>query len=285
MKKVIAVLLVLVLAVALFACVSNNGGNNNGGNQGDNAKESVLSNENVSIDGVYVDSSYVVEEGSSLKLVYLFMTVTAKKQNLEIDNKYMKMKVNDANVYESENIPGACDYASSYYYSAYIKDVYVGESVKLALTFKVPEGDLTSGKEITFEDTSIPVDGLKITTDDIVFFEETEQLFEKADPTGYAAEMDKKAPADEATVKKVKKEIDGYYWTFYVNSTTYELEFFGGNKFELRTSLGTSKQGTYTVQKGYIFCTYPDTGYTVEVPYEFKDGDFKLDAVSAFDVN
>lgn len=280
MKKIIAVLLVLVLSVTLFACVSNKDG---GASIGE-TNATVLSNENVTIDGVYVDSSYTDDDESPLKLVYLFLTVTAKDSNLEVDSNYMKMKINDANVYESEYIPGACDYASSYYYSSYIEDVYVGEEVKLALTFKVPEGDLTGSKAITFEDTAIPVNDLRITTDDLVFCEKSELIFEKADPTGYAAEMDKKAPADDATAKKVKKEINGYYWTFYVNKTTYEIEFFNGNKFEVRTSLGTAQQGTYTVQKGYIFCTYPDTGYTVEIPYEFKDGEFELDAVSAFDV-
>lgn len=284
MKKIIAVLLVLVLAVTLFACASNKGETNDG-ILGGGSETTVMSNENVNIDGIYVDSSYSDKEGSSLKLVYLFLTVTATDTNLKVDNKYMKMKINDANVYESENIPGACNYASSYYYSAYIEDVYVGENIKLALTFKVPEGDLTGGKKITFEDSAIPVNDLRITTDDLVFCEQSEQLFEKADPSGYAAEMDKRNPADDATAKKVKNEINGYYWTFYVNSTTYELEFFSGNKFEVRTSLGTAQQGTYTVQKGYIFCTYPNTGYTVEVPYEFADGEFKLDAVSAFDVN
>ena len=32
-------------------------------------------------------------------------------------------------------------------------------------------------------------------------------------------------------------------------------------------------------------CTYPDTGYTVEIPYELVDGDVQLDVADAFDVN
>ena len=83
----------------------------------------------------------------------------------------------------------------------------------------------------------------------------------------------------------VKNQINVYYWTCYVNSTTYELEFWADNNFEVRTSLGTSNSGTYSVRNGYIFCTYPDTGFTVEVPYEITDEGFDLDIIAAFDVN
>ncbi len=82
----------------------------------------------------------------------------------------------------------------------------------------------------------------------------------------------------------MKELINGYYWQFYVNSTAYELEFWAENNFEVRTSLGTSNSGTYSVRNGYLFCTYPDTGYTIEIPYEFADGDISLDLTDAFDV-
>ncbi len=39
------------------------------------------------------------------------------------------------------------------------------------------------------------------------------------------------------------------------------------------------------MRNGYIFCTYPDTGFTVEVPYEITDEGFDLDIIAAFDVN
>ncbi len=57
--------------------------------------------------------------------------------------------------------------------------------------------------------------------------------------------------------------------------------------FQLRTRLGgsgTTADGTYTIAKEYIICTYPDTGSKVEVPYEFKDGEISLDTTSAFSV-
>ena len=62
------------------------------------------------------------------------------------------------------------------------------------------------------------------------------------------------------------------------------MEFWAKDNFEVRTSLGTSSTGTYSVRNGYIFCTYPDTGYTVEVPYEIVGGEIDLDIIGAFDV-
>ena len=78
--------------------------------------------------------------------------------------------------------------------------------------------------------------------------------------------------------------LNGYYWQFYVNNVYYELEFSAENNFELRTGIGTTSSGTYSVKKGYIFCTYPDTGYTVEIPYTITDGEIDLDVTSGFDV-
>ena len=78
--------------------------------------------------------------------------------------------------------------------------------------------------------------------------------------------------------------MNGYYWSFYVNSTSYEIEFAAPNSFTVRTSLGTSKSGTYSIRNGFVFCTYPDTGYTVEIPYTLVDGNLELDVVEGFDV-
>lgn len=283
MKKILAVLLVLVMAVTFVACGAGTG---DGGSsiipEVDKTK-----NDNIDVEGIYVDNSFVDDDNSSLKKVYVFLNITATDKNLKVDCKYTKMTINESNAYESDFYKGDCSYAPSYYYSSFIEDVFVGDSIKLALTFEVPEGDLTAGKSITFTDTDMPFDGIEMTTDDIVACESLEQVCEKADPEGYAEEADKHAPADDATVAEVQNNLNGYYWEFYVtlgtNVQKHEIEFFAPNKFELRTNY-SANGGTYEVKKGFIYITYDTNNHTVKIPYEFKDGELNLDCSTAFSI-
>ena len=64
-----------------------------------------------------------------------------------------------------------------------------------------------------------------MSTDDIQHFDGVEAMAEAIDPEGYQAELEKRAEADPERTEMVKNQINGYYWTCYVNSTTYELEF------------------------------------------------------------
>ena len=90
--------------------------------------------------------------------------------------------------------------------------------------------------------------------------------------------------ADAETTKLVKSQINGFYWWCYVNYTTYEVEFWSENNFEVRSSLGVTNQGTYSVRNGYIFCTYYSNGTTIRIPYEIVNGDVEMDLADAFDV-
>ena len=250
--------------------------------------ETVTSTDALTIDALAVDDSYVDDDGSPLKMVYLFYTVTAGDANLEVDSAYTDVTINETNTYTCSFFPNdaVAKYTSSYYYSEYIEDVYVGESLKILCTFEVPEGDLAAGRTITFSDSQVEdFAELRMTTDDIQHFATPEELAQALDPEGYAAEMTAREPASAELAAQVDSLINGYYWSFYVNSISYELEFYGTNNFQVRTSLGTTSDGTYTITNGYIMCTYPDTGYTVEIPYELVDGDVQLDVADAFDVN
>ncbi len=283
MKKVLSMLLAAVLLISLCACGNNQSEDSN---KKEIKNETVLSNDYVTIDGLCVDDAYTDEDNSVLKMVYLFYTVNASDQNLEADSKYTYLKIGE-NEYTSERYNDVCLKVPNYYFGDYIEDVYIGSTLKVVTTFKIPEADLAAGKEITLRDDQIPnISEIKLSTDDIQHFEGDDNVCKAMDPDGYAAEMKKREAADSATTKKVKNLINGYYWSFYVNYTSYELEFIADNKFVLSTSLGTSSEGTYTVQNAYIFCTYPDTGYTVEIPYEInKDGEVELDCGAAFDVH
>ena len=242
----------------------------------------------MSVDAICVDESYVEEDGSPLKMVYLFYTLRAGDSNLKIDSKYTEMTINGINTYSSDHFAdtaAACDYTPNYYYSSYIEDVYVGTEIHVIATFKVPEGDLAAGRTITFADTQIPeIDVIQVSTDEIQWFATSMELAQAMDPDGYSAEMLAREDADDETVASVKGCIDGYYWSFYVNNTSYEIEFSSNNTFEVRTAFGANS-GDYSVKNGYIFCTYPDTGYTVEIPYTLADGEIDLDVVAGFDVH
>ena len=255
MKRLLTLLLCAGMALSLCACGGSAPETSAAPERGDEALTSGV----VSIDGICVDDSYVEEEGSPLKMVYLLYTVTAADSNLETDSKYTELTINDSNTYESEHYgPEQCKYMSSYYYSSYIEDVYVGTSLKVAATFKIPEGDLAPGRTITLSDSQIPdMEALRLSTDDIQRFADQEEMAQAMDPEGYAAEMNRRAEADADTQEQVKSLINGYYWSCYLNSITYELEFWAKDNFEVRTSLGTSSTGTYSVRNGYIFCTYP----------------------------
>ncbi|MBE6786782.1 MAG: hypothetical protein E7537_00370 [Ruminococcaceae bacterium] len=274
MKKIIAVFLVVALLFSFAGC-------------GASKPEKVTSNDYVNIDGIYVNNSYKDKESSALKMVYLFLSINAKDKNLKIDSQYTKMKIGESNSYDSVFYKGQCTYAPNYYYSSFIEDLYVGKTNKLVLTFKVPEGDLVAGKEIVFEDTAIPVDDLRIKTDDIIACKNEKEICQKADPEGYKKESAKHKDADSATVKKVRSLLNGYYYTFYVTAgtsiQTHEIEFFAPNKFEVRTSFGTNG-GKYKVKKNYIYITYSKSEHTVKIPYELKGKKITLDLDTAFSI-
>lgn len=306
MKKIIAVLLTLMMLLCLCAC-SGTPADLEAESQpaekpaeetaedvveetGEETEEAATVTETtyMSVDAICVDESYVEEEGSPLKMVYLFYTLRAGDSNLQIDSKYTEMTINGINTYSSDNFADkatACDYTPNYYYSSYMEDVYVGSEIKVIATFKVPEGDLAAGRTITFADTQIPeISTIRLSTDEIQWFASSVEIAQTMDPDGYEAEVFAREDAGAETVASVKGCIDGYYWSFYVNNTAYEIEFWSDNTFEVRTAFGANG-GAYSVKNGYIFCTYPDTGYTVEIPYELANGEIDLDVVAGFDVH
>ena len=241
----------------------------------------------ITVNGICVDESYVDDEGSSLKLVYLFYTIHAESSNLQIDSKYTTMRIGE-NAYESDNfadVAAACKYTTNYYYGSYIRDVYVGESMNVVATFYIPQAELESGNTVTLEDHQIPgAEQLVLNTADFMYFSNSDEIAIAMDPEGYEMGVYLREEADWNTAEQVKSQMNGYYWSFYVNSTSYEIEFAAPNSFTVRTSLGTSKSGTYSIRNGFVFCTYPDTGYTVEIPYTLVDGNLELDVVEGFDV-
>ena len=241
----------------------------------------------VSIDGIYVDTSYSDSDNASLKMVYVFYTAKTNAENIKISSKSSKIKFDGANEYTSEKYGGVCKYMGSYYYSDYLEEVYVGTELKVVSTFKVPEGELAAGRSISLEPYGIPdAEKLMMATDSIVSCSSEEEIAQAVDPEGYADYQDKYTEADSDTTKKVRSALNGYYWSFYVNSTSYQIEFYSPNKFETRVkAFGVSNDGTYVVRNGFISCTYDSNGTTVDIPWSWKSGDIDLDVTTAFDVH
>ena len=298
MKKVLAIVLAALICMLVCACSKGDAEKKNEQTVAEDAakkseiteeaqqeeeNKTITSNENFIINNIFVDDSYVDEEGSPLKMVYLFGTYKATDANLKIDSRYCKMTIGESNSYESEIYPTVFNFTDKYCYTKYIEDVYTGESLDILFTFKIPEGDLVPGKNVTISDSQIPgVETFIFTTD--IFEHKTgeEAIAEVIDPEAYAAYKAKYEPADEETKAKVKNEINGYVWSFYVYTMKYDLEFWAPNNFSVSVpSYGVNNSGTYEILNGFIDCSYPN-GTGVKIPYDFNEnGELTLD-VSVF---
>lgn len=289
-KILIAIILIIVLSAIVGIVLLK--GNQKGVFTNDSKEVSVKEEEKecletnyLKIDGVFVDNAYQDKDNGSLKLLYVFYTVNSNDKNLRVDSSSAKLIINDTNQYENtKHLDKVCTYMSSYYYSDYLEDVYVGTPLKVVETFKVPVGDLQEGKTLKIEKTQIPeTEKIHMMTESIIFCDNAEIIAQQVDPEGYNKEINNRADADVATVTKVKNAINDYEWSFYVNSTSYKLSFESPNQFELRTVFGANS-GTYAIKNGYIIGTYPNgTGF--EIPYSWKEnGNIDLDVVKGFDV-
>lgn len=154
------------------------------------------------------------------------------------------------------------------------------------LTFEVSGGDLEPGKEISLDVSRIRgCDKLELSTDDIVHCASAEEVAQKADPDGYAAEMQKREDADAETVSAVSPQLNGYYYSFFVNNFSYRIEFYEPNSYSL-SALRHETTGTRSVKKGYVVLTNNDNGAVNEYPYSFDEaGTLKIELADGFDAN
>lgn len=272
MKKIIVALMLSVATLFAFTGCGNTVAEN-------------LSNDMVSIDGVYVDNSYEDKDSDVLKLLYVYYTVTPSDSNVSFSSR-ISMNVGD-NSYNSDIFAKAADYSSSYYYSSTIKDLYKGEDgFKVLSIFKVPVTEF-NGEEpvfITLDDSDIDFSGITISSESIVYEEGSQAIAKAADPEGYKAECERREAASSADEAYVKDHINGYYWDFYVNNTSYKIEFYAPNNFELTTIAGTVT-GKYTVLNGYVSVKNDSNGYVTDIPWSKGDDDIKLDVADGYDVS
>lgn len=248
-------------------------------------KASIVTETNTAtIDGLYVNEGYVNEENNQLKLLYLFYTLHPEDENLEISSVGTKLTINDKNAYDSERHIGSCKYMAGYYYSDFIEDVYMGGTLKIVETFEVPAADLESGRTITLENPHVEdFDEILLSTEDITHCESAEEIAKTADPDGYAKAQRLREPADEETTATVSNAINGYYWSFFTNNTSYRIEFFAPNSYQLSV-MGIDTTGTYQVTNGFVICTNGTTGAVNELPYTLNGSNVELDPATGFSV-
>lgn len=247
----------------------------------------------VKIEGLYVDDSYKDKDNSNNKLLYMVYTMKEPETNTSVDSKGTVMVVDEKNEYTSERISTNADasaFCRNLYFSDYLENVNVGQTLKVMETFLIPDVELEPGKTITFKSSEFEATEAEIImdTDSIKTFKNGKELAKVADPDGYKAETKARSKASDDRVKKVKKQMNDYYWTFYVNYSSYKLEFSAPNKFQVTSSIGGARHtanGTYSVKQGYVYLNYgKPSDPAVRIPYELKDGKLNLNVTGGFDV-
>lgn len=231
----------------------------------------VTSTDYMTIDGIFVDESYEVSSSSNLRLVYVFYTLSTSDQNLRVDSRSAKLTFNGINTYEPILFKSNCAYMHSYYYSNNLKNIYVGESLKVVETFQVPVAELAEGNTITMEKSQVPdTEQIKLTTDEIQFLPSPEAIAEIIDPEGYALEVYNRSYADAETASKVRAAINGKYFRESSGAIIVSAEFSEPNGVQTGLAdLPGGNTGTYEVLNGYLLCTM-DNGAVLEIPYTWK---------------
>ena len=269
MKRLVLSLLTALAAAALCAC----------------GQDVVIGTETdyIHVDGLYVDTAYQDPAGGDLLMVYLCYTVFTPDRTLSVDSRSTALTIHGAGSFPAAHYPGQCDFMASYYYSSYLKDVYVGAPLAVAETFLIPRSALEEGQAITLANQRIPeMDQLTLSTDDLILCPGEEAVAQAADPTGYDRMLDLHTPASPAAAAQVQAAVNGLSWSCYIGANAYQVTFSAPDGFAISTPQ-EDYQGTYAVEEGFLICHPPD-GDPVAIPYAWEgDGSLALDLLAAFD--
>lgn len=264
------------------------------GTEGDAAAEPVVavtSSDYFSLDGAYLDTSYVDPDGSNGQMLYVFYTLTAPDSGLKTTSNSVSLRICDEETVRSGNtmtgslssadMDASGDLMPSYYYDNTVETVQYGTQFKVVSTYMVSPAQMEAGHFLLFEDSDVPgIDSIVVPVENVVVCSSPEEIAEIADPAGVEATRAAHEPADEDTVQAVNDAINFYEFYAIYGGLSLKYYFEAPNYFEER-STGQGNSGTYEVQQGYIACTY-DNGNTVDIPWEWKeDGSISLDIITA----
>lgn len=242
------------------------------------------SNDQMTINKIYVEDSYKSDKSDVLKAVYVHYTINSKS-NVDVSSYTLKMLVGE-NSYDAEQSAPTSNLATKapnlVFAQSTNTSVYAGETRGVLALFLVPEADLEAGKLITFEGNSgLDAEGIQVKTDDIVHVASPDELAQAVDPDGYAEHMAKYDPADEATANAVSSKLNGYSYWFNYKGLSGTYEFSAPNNYTV-TSLGVTAAGIYKVLCGYIELTVDSNGYKSYAPYTLdENGGLDVDFTSA----
>ena len=309
MKRFFSILVALIILFSLCACSMQI----TEAPTSERATESecVTSNQYFSFIGLAVDESYEDPDGKPLTLVYLLYTIKTDDVNLEIDSVGTEMTINGINTYSPEHLPTCKDnttkYMPNYLYTSYITDVYMGETIKVTATFRIPKAELTEGRTITLADDQIPeIQSIRLKTDLIKTFSKSIDIAKEYDRDGYNKETTLRSTISNWSVesKNWYFHVDDMFdiafqtaheWSCVVNNTTYWVSLWNDwdyrdentsdweeatkycYRFLVRTGLGTEAGGWFSVSRGYIICTYDTNGAVVEIPWTFNEDKLRDD--------
>ena len=246
----------------------------------------VFDTDYMTVNGIFTDASYVDDKNPELTRLYLFYTAKTPGDSYKVDSKDSKLTFSNGGTYTSSHHWAACLYMSSYYYRDFLKDVYVGDGVRVAETFYVPKAEIVPGRTITFSSSQIAdSDRISLATDDIITLGSAREIAQIIDPEGYAQQSYALTEADKATKNKVLKAVNNYYWDFWVDQITYRIEF-GKYKYDQVSKINGTRiptKGTYTICNGYLILENGGTHTLIYVPYTWNGNDINLDIANAFD--
>ena len=247
----------------------------------------MLEGENVTVNAVVIDDSYVDPDHDSLKRVFIFATLHPASDNYETSSYGAQLTISDesgdtSNEYkttlgENKTDAGtkALSWSSSYYFDNVVKDVYAGEQFKIAYAFDVPESQLTDTATLSLNDSGSFGDaGVSILAKDIQHAASPEAMAQIADPEGYQAEQEARSEASGDVAAQVKPLLEGYeYWGYYGGVKNGFQFGFNGDFTNTASGLG----GTYRILNGYIELTYSHNGSVILLPYKVENGKLDVD--------
>lgn len=250
----------------------------------------------IDINGIYVDESY---ESEKMDLVYIFLDISNGEKNIKVSsNNSIKLKINDVNEYSVKYDKDLVPEYSDYYYSNVYKELFSKDKLQMCITFEVSKADLSENKKITFTNSGeLNFENIELKTTDIKRMTNVEKICEDLDKDEFTKRYEKKqyelSIADEETQKKVRKDIVGYYFTFYTSNgnkiMTNEVEFLSKNRVEVRATLSgytLKRKGDYSIGNGYLIINYDktedsslikDTGKPLYIKYEYENNEITLE--------
>lgn len=270
---VFAIVVIAIVGAILTQTMNNNTKETVSNNENQTVKEEIKEESKyIKVNNIYIDNSF---EDDNLNLVYLFYTVNSGEENLKVSSKDIDLTINDTNKYsctmKSNYNPNYTDYC----YSEFLKDIYVGSTLKVCATYQIPKGDLAPNRIITLSSSKFSdISNLKINTNDIKTLENTQEIAKDLDINVYNANYEARQDADTETINKVKNQINGYELSFYPTLGTKissgKIEFDSPNKFKVTVAGLLTNSGNYSIKKNYIILTYTSGG-NIELEYNFND--------------